>query len=88
VTVEIREEPLESLGAHGKIPIAFRVDRLLDVSIDGPGLDGITLRETPVEVPYVKDYDAIAGEGPTRWPRQFDTRNWGLIAAYENSRRV
>ena len=36
----------------------------------------------------MKDYDAIEGEGPTRWPKRFDTSNWGLIAAYDGPDRV
>ena len=28
--------------------------------------------------PYVKDYDAASGEGPTRWLKRFDMSNWGI----------
>jgi GNAT superfamily N-acetyltransferase len=42
----------------------------------------------PVEVPWVKDYDAIKGEGPTRWPKRFDVANWGLLAAHDAGHRV
>src|SRR5689334_19752543 len=31
--------------------------------------------------PYLKDYDAIDGEGPQCWPGRFDVSNWGLICA-------
>jgi GNAT superfamily N-acetyltransferase len=39
----------------------FRVE-----PIDG-GLGGVRLAEEPVDPPYVKDYDAIPGEGPAGW---------------------
>ncbi|HXY45989.1 MAG TPA: GNAT family N-acetyltransferase [Acidimicrobiales bacterium] len=84
--VEIREEPVGSLSEHAEVPIAFLVDRVLEVSIPADGLGGIALQERPLTAPYVKDYDAINGEGPTRWPRTFDVTNWGLIAAHGGSR--
>ncbi len=34
-----------------------------------------------------KDYDAIKGEGPTRW-RLWDLTNWGFLAAFADQRRV
>jgi GNAT superfamily N-acetyltransferase len=46
---------------------------------DGPG--GFALSERRLEVPYEKDYDAIAGEGPLQWARRFDLSNWALFTA-------
>jgi GNAT superfamily N-acetyltransferase len=86
--VEIREEAVGSLAEHADVPIAFLVDRILEVSVPGGGLGGIGLQERSLDSPYVKDYDAINGEGPTRWPRRFDVANWGLIAAHEGGSRV
>jgi GNAT superfamily N-acetyltransferase len=86
--LEIREEPLSALAEHATIPIAFRVERVLDVSALKDGLGGLVLAERPVEASYEKDYDAVKGEGPTRWPEQFDVSNWGLIAAHLDSERV
>lgn len=86
--LDIREEPVGSLREHGEIPIAFLVDRILDVSVSDGGLGGIILQESAVDVAYVKDYDAIKGEGPTRWPKRFDVMNWGLLAAYQSGTRV
>ena len=45
------------------------------------GLGEIQLNEVAVETPWIKEYDASKGEGPTRWLKRFDTSNWGLIAA-------
>jgi GNAT superfamily N-acetyltransferase len=88
VKVRIEEELIDRLDEHAKVPIAFRVERILAVSAPNSGLGGIVLSERPVERPWVKDYDAIKGEGPTRWPKRFDTSNWGLIAGHDADHRV
>lgn len=83
--IEISEEPMTALAEHARVPIAFEVHCVLDVA----GRDGaVVLAERPVEVPYVKDYDAIERQGPTEWARSFDLSNWGLIAAHSRGRRV
>ena len=81
-------EPISQLDLHADIPIAYLVERVLDLELVDGGLGGIRLSEVPVEEPWTKDYDAIKGEGPTRWRRRFDVTNWGLIAAHEGERRV
>lgn len=88
VTVLTQEEPLELLQQHAAIPIAFIVDRILEVEVLDGGLRGMSLTEVPVEAPWIKDYDAVKGEGPTRWPGRFDVSNWGLIAAHDSDLRV
>lgn len=81
--IEIREEALTraALEEHAAISIAFVVDRILDVRLTNAGLGGLSLTETAIADPYVKDYDAIEEEGPTRWPRRFDVSGWRLISA-------
>lgn len=86
--VRIAEEPIASLGLHGEVPIAFLVERVLDTTLVEGGLRGVMISERAVEVPWLKDYDAIKGEGPTSWARRFDVTNWGLISAHEAGRRV
>ncbi len=86
--MKIVEEPLTRLAEHGQVPIAFEVRfRYRADPVDG-GLGGIALVEEPVDPPYVKDYDRTSEEGPTRWLRRWDTSSWGLIAAYDGSKRV
>ncbi len=82
------EEPIAGLGLHGEIPVAFLVERVLDVALVDDGLGGVVMSERAVGEPWTKDYDAIEGEGPTRWASRFDVRNWGLITAHEGGRRV
>lgn len=86
--MEIAEEPIANLARHAELPIAFGVERVLDVSLLDGGIGGIKISETAVTAPWVKDYDAIEGEGPTRWAKRFDVGNWGLIAAHDARRRV
>ena len=87
MSVQVREEPLDLLNEHARVPIAFSVDRMLAVSLRSDGLGGILLDECPVDLPYVKDHDG-EGEDPTQWPKRFDTTRWGLIAAHDGDRRI
>lgn len=90
--MKIVEEPLSSLVEYGAVPIAFEVRTRLRSVPAGNGLGGIRLVEEPVDPPYVKDYDSTSEEEPARWPARWlgrwDTSAWGLLAAYEGSRRV
>lgn len=86
--LNVVEEPLTELVEHARVPIAFRVERVLDVDIRERGLGGFTLSEREVELPYVKDNDAINGEGPLRWSDRFNIAQWGLIAAHRDGLRV
>lgn len=86
--MRIAEEPITGLGLHGEIPTAFLVEHVLDVTLVEEGLGGVVMSERAVEVPWLKDYDAIKGEGPARWARRFDVTNWGLISAHEPGRRL
>ena len=80
MSVDIREEALTltALEAHAAIPIAFVVDRILEVTLIDDGLGGMSLTETAVADPYVKDYDVT--DGPASWPGRFDISSWGLSA--------
>jgi len=82
------EEPAddaETLKRYGTVPIAFRVTSRLAVRPVESGLGGLLLAEEPVAAPYVKDYDALDGEGPTRWRDHFDLSRWGVIAAFDGA---
>ncbi|HEV2149045.1 MAG TPA: GNAT family N-acetyltransferase [Longimicrobiaceae bacterium] len=83
--IEISEEPVASLDGYADVPIAFEVASVLDVA-DGPG--GFVLTELRLDRPYVKDYDAVEGEHPSRWAERFDVSNWGVLAARLEGRRV
>ncbi len=82
----IVEEPLDRLADYGTIPIRFEVRSLFEVVGDVPAT--AVLREQPVQTPWIKDYDVMKGEGPTRWAKNWDVSNWGLLAAYIGDQRV
>lgn len=90
MSLEIRQEAPTpgALGEHGRICIAFVVDRILEVTVADGGLGGMSLTETPVADPYLKDYDAIESAGPERWAECFDVSNWGMIGACRDGARV
>jgi GNAT superfamily N-acetyltransferase len=73
----------ETLIEYSEIPIRFEVRSRLAVEVVDDGMGGIVFHEEPVEPPYIKDYDSLKGEGPTRWPKRFDTSNWALFVARE-----
>ena len=86
--IEVSEEPLAALTEYARIPIAFAVRRILELAVKGNGLGGFILSERSLAAPYIKDYDAIEGEGPTRWASRFDLTNWQVFAAQAEGRRV
>lgn len=83
--IEISEEPFSRLETYGKISIAFRVETILDITLQRGRLEGWTFVERPVAQPYVKDYDALSDNGVLDW-RQFDLTNWGMLWAKVNGR--
>lgn len=86
--IVITEESTATLREHGQISIAFEVERVLEVQLRDAGLGGVALVERRVEVPYVKDYDAVSAERPSRWAERFDLSRWGILAAHIGGERV
>ncbi len=90
MSLDIQEEALTlaALAEYAAIPIAFMVDRILEVRLIDGGLGGMSFRETAVTDPYVQDYDEIEAAAPTRWPGRFDISGWGLICARQDGARA
>jgi GNAT superfamily N-acetyltransferase len=90
--VEIREVPIDEISELARIPIAFSVERVYDVHlVDARAAEGrgrIQLSERPIDVPYMKDYDRIEGEGPLHWADRHDIRYWGFLQARSSERLV
>jgi GNAT superfamily N-acetyltransferase len=86
VSVEIRQEVVtpRAVSEYARISIAFVVDRVLEVTLADGGLGGVSLAEAPVVQPYLKDYDAVEGEGPERWAERFDVSNWCMLAGRDD----
>jgi hypothetical protein len=68
MSLDIREEALTpaTLYDHAAIPIAFVVDRVLEVGLLDGSLGGMSLTEIAVTDPYAKTYAGIEGAGPQR----------------------
>jgi ribosomal protein S18 acetylase RimI-like enzyme len=82
--VQIVEEPIvASLADYARVPIAFLVEKVLDVR-EAEGRP--VLSERKIAVPYVKDFDR--DEHPTTWSARFDLSKWGLLAAVAGEQRV
>lgn len=79
--MEIREESPSYLEEYARIPIAFEVSRILDLSLRSGGIGGFELVERPLTPTLVKDYDAVPGNHPTDWARRFDLSSWGFLSA-------
>ena len=79
--MEIREESLSSLEEYARVPIAFEVSRVLELTLRDGGSGGFELVERPVTPTFVKDYDAIPGNRPLDWARRLDLSSWGLLSA-------
>ena len=87
MTIEVTEEPMTALPEYARIPIIFTVDSVLDLTNQDDDPSGGS-SERRLEVPYEKDYDAIAGEGPLQWAHRFNLSNWALFMARCKTRIV
>lgn len=86
--VEISEQTLMALEEYASVPIAFEVSMVLDVAEQTKSSGEFMLTERRLDVPYVKDYDAIDGEQPHQWASRFDVSNWGIFKAELEGRHV
>ena len=86
--IELLPANLKTLTELSIIPISFEVNTIFRVELVKGGLGGVRLREVPVSHPYVKDYDARDGEGPTRWLSRFDTNNWVVLLARQKGTAI
>ena len=87
-TIERVQASIDNLSRYSEVPISFLVESVFRVEPKEKGLAGIELHEEKVAHPYVKDYDAFRGEGPTRWLKRFDMSNWGIFMAFIEERHV
>ena len=76
---------MSKLCDYAEVSIAFTVASKMIAKPKHTENGGWSLREVPVDPPYVKDYDD--GEPPTRWLR-WDTSHWRIVSAFVNNKRV
>src|ERR1051326_2857190 len=85
--IEIIEESINILPDYARVPIAFRVESRFRIVPIENGLGGLALVEEPV-TPYIKDYDAIPGDGPLHWEERLDISHWGIFGAFDGAQRI
>jgi len=85
--IQIEGIGVQRLSEYARIPAAFTVTSIYDVTFIDKGLNGIHMQEKPVTSPYIKDYDSYDG-GPERWPQRFDVSNWAFFLACTQNRPV
>jgi GNAT superfamily N-acetyltransferase len=88
VSWRIAEESPPSFAAYARVSIAFEVTSVYEVAAAREETRGIRLVERAVATPWIKDYDAIEGNAPARWPRRFDVSRWGVLVARDGRTRV
>jgi GNAT superfamily N-acetyltransferase len=88
MTIELIEESTAALSEYGRIPIAFTVDRVFDVTAPRDESGSFTLVERRLDTPYEKNYDIVDGDAPLHWTQRFDLSNWTLFTARLASQRV
>jgi GNAT superfamily N-acetyltransferase len=88
VIVEIRESAGAVPAEYARIPIAFEVRSILEALLPDAGLAGAVLKECRLEASWIKDYDAISGEGPAGWAGRFELAKWMFLTAWADGRAV
>lgn len=88
VSLVVTQDPEPALAEYAGVPITFEVRQVLEIDVVANGLGGLLLSERTLSVPYIKDYDAIAGSHPLEWGKHFDLSNWGFFAAYLDGQRI
>lgn len=88
MSIDISVENTHVLSEYGVVPSAFNVESRYRVEVVDRGLGGWVLMEEEVEPPYMKNYDQVKGEGPTRWPRKWNISNWAVMSAFDETVRI
>ena len=86
--IEVSEQPLAALQEYASVPIWFEVESIFEVIQRDGHPPGFTLKERRVDVPYIKNYDAIEGEQPHQWAKRFDVSDGGVFIAYVEGRHT
>jgi GNAT superfamily N-acetyltransferase len=86
--LRIVEDTPAGLAEYEKISIAFEVKTRFRVELLNDGLNGVKLTEETLDAPFIKDYDAIETERPSRWNERFELENWGILSAFDGAKRI
>ena len=88
MNIKIMEHDVRDLERYARIPIAFEVGSVLDVTENVDAARSFLLTERRLATPYQKDYDAIPGNSPTDWPNRFDMSQWRMFIAEIQGQQV
>lgn len=88
MNIKIMEYDVKGLESYVRIPIAFEVSSVLEVTENLAVAPKFLLNERRLAIPYLKDYDAIPGNRPTDWPQQFDMSQWRMFIAEIQGQQV
>ena len=88
MNINIMEYDVKGLESYVRIPIAFEVSSVLEVTENLAAAPKFLLNERRLAIPYLKDYDAIPGNRPTDWPQQFDMSQWRMFIAEIQGQQV
>jgi RimJ/RimL family protein N-acetyltransferase/GNAT superfamily N-acetyltransferase len=86
--VEVVEESITALPDYASVPIAFEVRELFDARDLAGSAAKRVMTVRALQPPVVKDYDAIALNGPRDWPWRFDLKRWNFFSAQADGERV
>ena len=87
--VTLVDESPPCLRDYATVTSALVVSERVDVALLEGGICGGRIRGRAVERPFVKDYDALAGQHPEQWGRRWDlTSGWWFGGAFVGKKRV
>ena len=85
--VDVRIEDARTVAEYASIPIAFRVERVVDVDALVASR-GSRVESRAIAKGWLKDYDAYPDNGPIGWTTRFGLDRWGFFAAQVDGERV
>ena len=81
LNIEIHPVNSTTLIEYSTVPMRYEVESRFRVDLLDDGLGGMVLSEERISPAYMRDFDVLDGEGPTRWLKKFDTSNWSVFFA-------
>lgn len=83
MNIETLPVNLETLTEYSSIPMIYEAKDMLSIELIDNGIGGIIFHEKVIATPFIRDFDALEGEKPVRWVKNFNTANWVLFLARE-----
>lgn len=71
---------------YDQVPMTFEVKSYYRIDKHDRGLGGFTIVETPVDKPYIKDFN-MHGECADNWT-MFDLTNWAFFMAFDMDKPI